>query len=1137
MQKNLDQIKASSPSCSVWVDASAGTGKTKILTDRLLRLMLSGVNISKILCLTFTNIAAGEMQIRIISSLKRWSSLTKNQLIDELENIGYSNNSHTKKLCNNHLDSNSHITDEIIIKAQNLYKDYIRRDFKLNILTIHSFCQKTLKQFSIEANIAARFDIINDINKEQFFLTAKKLLLNSKTYNHLYKYLIKNYHPSIIDEIIKNLISGSIIKNIANDNIKNILENDENYIKNIIDNIDNNSKSDSEYKRIQNDKIIIEYLGSNLTNNQLKNFFLTQAGSKRKKIISSKICKEGSNLHDYFLYLQDKIYQIDQEEKEAYIEKYSLLIKILQIYILELYDNFKIKNSLLDYDDLISKTANLLFKNELKLWVLYKIDEKIDHLLIDEAQDTSKEQWQIVESLIEEFYYNDIGTNRTLFVVGDAKQSIFSFQGADIRSFALMRERFAKNISSNKNNKFRHINLSVSYRSNKNILTFVYKLFSYIKANYLGLFDLNIIDLSSYKELLAKNSCDMQKINKDKVNNSDICHINNDVMMMKISESQQDLADKISNYIKSEIDNNNALAKDFMILFQRRNNLTLMVIDALNKNKILTSGSDRIKLQDSAVIIDIIMVVKFIFNNHDNLNLVALLKSPIFGFVEKEIQEICLYAQYININSIFLVIKKVGYYEQKNNSSVVNHKDTSFTYFSSRLLIEKITAAYKRLEQIISLYKDNSNYILFFHKLFFNIGYMYLYKKIYGNNIADIINEFISLAKEVKDTENLTLFKFINWFEENDRDIKKDIETVNSVKIMTVHASKGLQSKYVIIADANLIPVKEKNGILHSNNNLIAYKNSSYITDKLVTIRNDYYQNQLKEYYRLLYVAITRAEEKLVIAGFSSSVSQKVDKICWYNIICQTFHKTIESTDYIEDSNHDNPKATSQNNSDTQIISNNSSKNQNYLTNKIINIDNLSFINTFLIKRGNLNEQTKVDNLYAKKEKNNSISSESNEVANSSLRLGSLVHKILEDSVHSYSKEKLLSHPELLQLDNKDKSIILSYLNNISQSDDFTSLILDKKNILKAELYLMGRVTNNGGINSKRIDLMVIKPNNEIVIIDYKSDINVPKEPSHVSKEYIKQLCGYKNMIKKLNPKKKIITKIMWLKEGMLMDI
>lgn len=1048
---NLLQIQASDPKFSTWVSASAGTGKTKILTDRVLRLLLQNAEFSKILCLTFTNAAAGEMKERIASSLSDWANTTPLELKEKLRST---------------LGRNC--TKKELEQAQSLYGKYLNSDEKINVQTIHSFCQKLLKKFPLEAGISPSFAIIDEIKSYQILKQIKNELLSKNALLPINDYLNSNFHEVIIDEIISEIVQNKI--KFFNSNYKYECIKSES--QEIIESM--SSFSSLEWKNIASISLIQDIVGLNQTPEQIKKFFLTDSGQKRKKIVPQKIIKTGSNLYSDLETIQDQVFILDQKEKTKQLELHSKLLSMLGSAILAEYEKYKSKKGLLDYDDLIIYSSKLLKASDAKEWVLYKLDGGIDHLLVDEAQDTSFNQWQIIEALIEEFYSGDskeIKQERTVFVVGDEKQSIFSFQGADVSSFARMNSAL-KNRMQYGGKHFIDLQLEISYRSAKEILDGVHIVFDNICRKMPGLFNENIKQLSAHRNKHS-GSIEIWPLCSSEETSNDFWPIST---IAETKTSQIILAETISSFIKEQLLSKRILPatgkeiapNDFMILFRTRDELTNEVIHALKKDNIEVTGLDRISLCDNLAVMDLISVAKFVLNPCDDLNLCSLLKSPIFGLSEKEIYEISINRQE---NSVWKIL-------QSNN---------------------KYSSLNKKLQNFIDLYQV-SHIGNFFQYIVDVLDYRRLLNSSCEPDSNDAIDELLYTCNNFYKQNNSSIQHFIFWIEEHDTSIKRNSADAGKVKIMTLHASKGLQSPFVILCDTTSVPTQTNRFQWHNENTLLSAKNSSSTPEYFKDIKKQEQSKAYAEYLRLLYVGMTRAEDHLIICGHQGK--KTIPENCWYELI----RSSLSEKSILNDNGN-----LIFGNMQQDICVTLSEKDQQ---NKIEFFSNKLSQETIKIKPKYISSHTHTSPLTKK----------------DPMSYGLIFHKILEDSLVVPNLNIMKTHPLIQTINVESKERMLKSIDKIINNQKFCNLI---KEDFCTEIAIG---TEDSGLTKiGRIDLMIIK-NSEAIIIDYKSDINPPKDNKQIPKSYQKQLDFYKNTVQKIYPKKNIITMILWLENGELME-
>ncbi len=1067
---DLLQTQASNPNNSVWVSASAGTGKTKILVDRILRLLLKKINFNKILALTFTNAAATEMQVRLEQALLQWAN--------------YNNDSIIKAFKNNF---NYSPTRNEIKAAQNLYPLYLKNEEKIGIYTIHSFCQKLLKQFSIEANISPEFEVIDEVKTFEIILEVKHSLNKLKELEPINQFFAQNFHEitieDVINEIIKNKTKFIQYNNFSfdkNNSYKNQLL--------LINKINNYSYE--KYQNILTNSTVKRVFSINASINDIKSTFLTKTGEKKKRIMFNKVkSNDNSDLEKELKYIQNIIYSLDQEEKKTHLECYSQLFDIFAKHIILEYEKHKSLKGYLDYNDLIQKTKTLLQNSESKEWVLYKIDGGIDHLLIDEAQDTNKSQWQIIQALTEEFYSGDNHYNirKTLFVVGDEKQSIFSFQGVDSKLFKEMHNFFLMKFSQ-ANYYLLNIDLNISYRSSKAITYCVDKIFNEIKNDYPKHFTAKLVEINPFRKN-SKSSVEVWDISKgEKTTQTKLYNTDNYIE----NNSKILLAQKIANYIAKTIESkiilkstqNYVSAADFMILFRKRDNFTIEVINAIKAKGLPIGSIDRFILEENLAVKDLISLAKFVINNDDNLNLSSLLKSPIIG---------------ISDQFLYNLIKK------KTNQSLWSYIKQSNNH-----------NLYDRLNIYNKIYKNypSRNF------LHYSCEIMSLRTKLgedYTYDSNDAINELIYLNYNYFKNHSESLQNFIFWLESYPSIISKDTKKIDKIKIMTVHGAKGLQSPYVIICDTTNIPSSSGYFLWDKTGKSFFAKDTNLTPQWYKSLKLTEKEQNFSEYLRLLYVAMTRAEDHLIICGYLGN--KPLPENCWYNLILKTIKKITKENSkghyiYTTGTNNINHSLKESNNNkllpDANYITNNNQNNQVLeQTNKTLPAD------------------------IIKDKKNNSSIIKNNITTllkqKKSLEYGIAFHKILEDSISINNLSIIISHPIINRLSEPLQIKIKNSIKAIYSNQILQELL---KNPLKTEIYFGKHEPNIIG----RIDLLIFCPN-KLVIIDYKTDKFPPLTKDKINQKYKNQLHCYCSIIKKIYTVKVIEAWILWLENGSLIQV
>ena len=1071
-----------------------------------MRLLLEDVNPSKIVCLTYTNVGANEMHERINHELSNWVIYDDQKIINKLTDLSINP------------------SQENIYKARTLFAKILDCENKISIQTIHSFCQNILKSFSIEANVPLNFELIEG-SKSLFLLeiARKEIFKNAQNDLELQKVIAEIFHR-ITEDNLAGLINNLISKKDKLDDLQNIfgdLRNSLPYLKKII-NLEDAELNSSDiiadfYKKLDLNELEIfcqdlEKTGSRNQefNNKIKiflqnpceenfiffkNAFITDNNSKRKiygSIDKNKMCDIYQNFCDNIIVLINDCYE-KLFSLEIYNCNYNLLIFIDKF--LQIYKKLKLKNSYLDYHDLIVKTVNLLENPEYKDWIKLKLDGFFDHILIDESQDTNILQFQIIIALCEDFFtgFSKAENKRSIFIVGDEKQSIFSFQGSQPDISSKIYQFFSNKLQ----DKLLKIDLNNSFRSTKNILDFVDKIFcqeqfgnaickteSYLKHNPIRLGDshiefwqnicskeidpINLEKINNYLNLDKKIICEEEELVDDENSLDQKNHYHEAFILAEI------IAKKIHLWIKNKrvISSKNRAINygDIMILIRNKvNKFSDYLAYALNKYQIPFTSVLKIKFSEKLIIQDLLSLARFACLKEDDFNLIHLLKSPFFNLNEEDIFQIC---------------------QLKNNHQI--------SLFDS-LNDQKIIAT---LQIILTLSKNNDAYQFYF-LILNNETYRQNFILRFDHSSLEIIDKFLLNIANLSTDKNLDLQLFLEIIEKIDPEIKLTSSFNNAVKISTIHSAKGLQSPVIIIPEGLNNSVSKNNIFWHEENNIsfpLWIPNLSKNYHKLFYEIND---NQKfldhEENLRLLYVALTRAEDEIYLTSYGSSKNPR----SWYNIFLNLIDdqfnqvKIDELIDFLIQPNDD-------------------------LESQKIPQINCNQIPIDLTIKDLQNSNQQVNDL--KKFLNNIDQNQIKSSSNIGQIKGILIHKILEILGNNYQKSLTTLNSYCLRLINKtsfidlkSKQEITLMISNFINSNHFREIY---QGDVKCEVEV------NYMNNFARIDLLIFKEK-EILIVDYKSDETLP---IIIPTQYQEQLNKYYHIIKNLYPNQQIITAILWIK-------
>lgn len=847
-----EQIIASNPSENIWVQANAGTGKTKVLVHRLLRILFrdgkyNKDTVSGILCLTYTNAAAGEMRNRVLKELTKWAMSNDDELAELLKSVS----------------ENTPPTAEDLAFARKIFFTYIDNPDMLKIKTIHGFCEEILHRFPIEAGISPAWSLVSGAAQTVLLENAFNRMIN-KSFNSVANTTnTLNAFSKILDikseyflQELRGLLLGryraffqvedvNAYREYFINTIMRILciEKDidlfvqPDYLMQIINHAERVEKESKKTVKYITDIINFtqQYIENTIDFEKYKSLYLTKENEIAKRVFSDEI----------FLSEAKRVYNIQQYLLNKDVFQYTVALFDLSMDFANAYRTIKQESNLLDFEDLILYTQKLFSKPDVMGWVLSQMDMSLSHILVDEAQDTSPQQWNILRMLAGDFFTEgDTKNNRSLFVVGDTKQSIYGFQNADPRAFAVSRQAIADQIKQNYRT-IREVPLNQSFRSTGAILNVVDAFFGCpeiaAKTNfYNNQHRCFRKDDAGLVEIHDVFKCDATGVAKNKL------YVNM-------------LADKIEYLIKQK----NILPKDIMVLVQKRSAFVDVLTVVLKKRGIDIAGNDRIKLPEFSAIKDMLNLVRFCINNSDNYSLCCVLKSPFYKLKERNIFNLCK----------------------------IKNTDKNLTIFD--VLREYNTDIYNDLSDIVEQSKILAPYSFFTYVLNKNNNRKKIVSAL-GKQVIDPLEEFMTMCLAYERTQSGTLYHFLKWFITGDTEIKRDMDASSGVRIMTVHGSKGLDSKIVFLIDTLTFPKPEQIlNINHLHNNekydLWLWKTGNSAILQEIIDKNR--QDDIAEYYRLLYVAMTRARDELYIYGCDS---ERAPDMVWHKQLWNVFSKHKE---------------------------------------------------------------------------------------------------------------------------------------------------------------------------------------------------------------------------------------------------
>lgn len=881
-----DPRSAADPQRSAWVSANAGAGKTHMLANRVTRLLLDGAKPQRILCLTYTKSAAAEMQARLFARLGEWAMFDDTQLAAALAEIG------------------APVPDQEGLKlARRLFALALETPGGLKIQTIHSFCERLLGRFPIEAGIPPSFQVLDEQTTRDLIAEARAQVLEragsgdsvlAAAVGHIVTEASESRLHQILDAALGNdrrklerffseLPEGSnALRRLAEqahgaredetvDGIATAFcqeaRAEAEQLRAVVNWLDSGSKSDRNFAAqlagfISRDFSIDAF-------RCLRDAFCKKDGASKEKLVTKDLRSSEPALVEYVAQLAQRYVAAEQRCRAARAASLAHAALVLANAVRDVYTAAKRARGSLDYNDLISETLKLLKRSDVAAWVLYKLDGGLDHVLIDEAQDTSPEQWEIVRKLTEEFFSGSgardlFSAARTVFAVGDQKQSIFSFQGADPHEFGRNRSYFAEHAGES----FGDVPLQVSRRSAPEILRFVDAVFEDPKVREGLTSNGEPIRHQAYRTD-AKGLVELWPTIKP-VKTPEPDYWRKPVDVEPESSPVVQLADRIAVTIRGWLDRKVCLpghaapirAGDIMILMPRREPFATEIIRKLTQRRVPVAGADRIRLKNEIAVMDLMALGRFALLPEDDLNLAALLRSPLIGFSEEELFSLA--------------------YERKGRLwSALKSKADSSPAFET---------AFTLLSGVRNQADFMPPYEFYAHALSAKNMRAQLLARL-GPEANDAIEEFLSLALEYESIATPSLQGFLHWVERGDAEVKRDMERGrDQVRVMTVHGAKGLEADIVFLPDTTSLPDPpgRRGELLFGENGVIFPIRQGDACDAVARAKERAGEDALREYRRLLYVALTRAKDRLYVCGFENK--NGIREGCWYKLAEKAMH-------------------------------------------------------------------------------------------------------------------------------------------------------------------------------------------------------------------------------------------------------
>ncbi|MBC6403112.1 MAG: double-strand break repair helicase AddA [Hyphomonadaceae bacterium] len=1130
---NVYQRMAADPIRSVFVSANAGSGKTKVLVDRVSRLLLRGpepVAPDKILCLTYTKAAATEMQSRLFEKLGEWSVMVPDRLNASLDDL---------------MGETQVRSDRELSKARELFARALETPGGLKVQTIHAFCERVLDRFPIEAGIIPGFEPMDEAQQQVVIDQVKKHLLTeawgtpdgdlgqaisrlaaetaNQTFDNFLSWAAHN-SKAIEDWQMQGgtqTLAGHL--NLSPDDTRETVlqrfwaDTDLPHVREVTCHLSQSENT--------NDRAKAEKLLGVLENPTVDDFdayadvFLTQKGQKRAGVVTSRAPRAARD----FFGLRGA--PEPPEMSRVFVTAQAVMaVKCLELTraAFELARTFsrefirvKRRARKLDFDDLINLVRQLLENHAVADWVRYKLDGGIDHILIDEAQDTSRAQWDIINALQEGFPQTDPKSlqppEKTVFAVGDEKQSIYSFQGAQPEVFLgrIRQDKVEQN----------SVRMGTSFRSSPDILAFVDHTFNadlptqMFDLNALGIGSLHVQHSAFWRD---RGRVDLWPLSPRPDVPDDEVPWQFPVNAPERASAREKLAVAIARQIRTWLDRGEPVfdrllknekgekgmiralqAKDILVLVRRRNDFFDSVIRHLKRCGVPVAGADRLVLRESIVVKDLLALTRFVLLPSDDLSLAEVLRSPLINLSEVRLFDLAHDRGKVTLWA-----------------ALCKKTDDDF---------RAVTACLKTIQTLSSRYAPHEFYarVLDMDGTFDTSIRKQIFSRL-GQESEDAMNAFLARALDHQRRGAPSLHHFLHDFSNDDQNIKREMEAShNEVRVMTVHGAKGLEAPVVILPDTTQTPDSGRGRLLYPFDEGFVYlPGSAQTPESLSRCREAVKAAGYREYLRLLYVAMTRAESRLVICGHengNAGASGYRDG-CWYDLLSRTFNglQTREMETPFGKGLCFGTAAGS-----VEVASENT---------EAASITLPGWINRPAPKEvAGLKTATPSQLLATDGNNKALVRSPISQSPDRFLR-GNIIHRLLE-----ILPDMDIEHRASVAQDHVKKYSVLSDVQAVRIIEEVFAVLDHPDHALifapgsKAEINLAGTASNlpdHLHLNAQIDRLAVI--NDQVHIIDYKSDRLPPTKQDDVPDTYWGQMVAYREMVRDIYPDHTIHCGLLW---------
>jgi ATP-dependent helicase/nuclease subunit A len=881
------QREASDPLVSAWVEASAGSGKTKVLTDRVLRLLLNPRQApGRILCLTFTKAAAAEMATRLARALGEWA-VAEDGVLD----------GRIAALTGRRPDA------AVREHARRLFGTVLDLPGGMRISTIHAFCQSLLRGFPLEAGLAPQFAVVEERDAAAMLAEAREAVLAAPgALGGALEDLAGLTPPSAFGELVAALNgeraalqealqrSGGVVALAARvarrlglragEDEAGLLGRAAAGVPTLMGEVagalaGSRNASDQDRGTRMLAWLALPAEARPRRWAEWSRVFLTLDG---RAFADKNLATKGGlgSEHPWVLEAMraeaERVAAVEEERRAHRLLAATTALVALADPVLRDYEARKRGRGMLDYDDLIDRARDVL-RDPGSAWVLFKLDGGLDHVLLDEAQDSNAAQWHIAKALTEEFFAGqgrEPERRRSVFAVGDVKQSIYGFQGAEPEGFATSQAHF-RAASEAADQAFRPVRLTVSFRSTAPVLALVDAVFAGEAAKP-GV----VAEADPPLRHIADRAGQSGSVELWPVIAADEAERPEPWLVPEVPEGATgspaaQLAERIAGRIAGWLRDREQLpargramrAGDILVLVRKRTGAFVpTLVRALKERGVPVGGLDRLALIEQIAVQDLLALADALLLPEDDLQLAAALKSPIFGLSEQALFALAAGRQGTLAQALAA---------ERGGESVLGRAADRFARLAARV--------------------DHCGPHMLFAEVLGELGGRAALLARLGPDAADAVDEFLGAALAHERSHPPSLQGFVHWLRQGGAMVKRDADAAaDQVRIMTVHNAKGLQAPVVILPDT-VAPGRSDQGVRWDRDTdgvplPFWAPNAGFHVAPYRALAEAARDAAARESHRLLYVALTRAEDRLVIAGWQN---RRRPEGCWYDLIAEGF--------------------------------------------------------------------------------------------------------------------------------------------------------------------------------------------------------------------------------------------------------